>query len=330
MTIIKEHEGGWVQVKVPLPYSLKWVNAYLIPGEDGWTVIDPGLHTEEAETAWTEAMKELQLGWEAIARIVVTHHHPDHYGLAGWFRLRTGAEVWMSDVARRTAERMWGDGETFSAELTGAFREHGLPWELAAAIRAHLEGFQERVSPQPDRVRLLSAGETVSFAYVDWELIGGEGHAPGHLSLYDRSGRRLICGDQALPDITPNIGWMPGGDPDPLGSFLDSLKPMLELDVDLAFPGHRDPFGGFRERVGELLGHHERRLDRIAEMAGTESVSSFEVCERLFGARLRDNPHNLRFALAETIAHLVLLERRGRLRVIRGPGGSVRYQDASR
>jgi glyoxylase-like metal-dependent hydrolase (beta-lactamase superfamily II) len=311
---VNEHPNGWLQVKIPLPYSLKWVNAYLLPGEEGWTVIDPGLHTPEAVQVWLEVMDGRGIGWDRIARIVLTHHHPDHYGLAGWFQELTGARVWMSETARKTAERMWGENESFSERLLAAFREHGLPAELADMMREHLLGFKERVSPQPSAVMSLRSETKVRMGGIEWELVGGEGHAPGHLSFYDRAGRRLICGDQVLPDISPNIGWMPDGDTNPLGSFLESLRSMLDLDVEFAFPGHRDPFGHFRVRVTELIGHHERRLDKIAGLVGVVWISSFEICERLFGTHLRGNSHNLRFALAETIAHLVLLEKRGVLR----------------
>lgn len=331
--LVVELENGWLQVKVPLPYSLKWVNAYLLPGEgDGdWSLIDPGLHTEEAESVWQAVLRGRGLAWDRIARIVLTHHHPDHYGLAGWFQERTGAPVWMSRTAHETARRLWGqDGEGSAGEeslgrdgndggvtdaLLASFLAHGLPGPLAEGMREHLLGFVARVSPQPASVSYLRPGSTFRMAGARWELIGGEGHAPGHLSFYDPAGGRILCGDQVLPDISPNIGWLPGGDPDPLGSFLDSLRAMRGLEVTCAYPGHRQPFRGFRERVDELADHHERRLERIAGLIRERPASSFDVCERLFGERLRGNLHNLRFALSETIAHLVLLERRGVLRL---------------
>ncbi|WP_276352890.1 MBL fold metallo-hydrolase [Cohnella caldifontis] len=318
---VREWPGGWLQVKVPLPYSLKWVNAYLLPGDNGWTLIDPGLRTPESEKLWEQTLADKGIHWAAIKRIVLTHHHPDHYGLAGWFQERSGgAPVWMSDEAGRAAWMMWGEGETFSARMLEAMRRHGLPQELTEAMREHLSGFRGRVSPHPTEVRTLKAGGKFEMAGTEWTLIGGEGHGPGHLSFYDPRGRRILCGDQVLPDISPNIGWLPEGDPNPLASFMDSLKFMLDLEVDLAFPGHRDPFGRFRDRLVDLLAHHERRLERLIALIGSDALSSFEICERLFGARLRSNPHNLRFALAETIAHLLLLERRGLLRQVNGGG----------
>jgi len=329
--LVSEQENGWLRVQVPLPYSLKWVNAYLLPGEgeDDWSLIDPGLHTEEATDVWQAVMRDRGIEWGQIARIVLTHHHPDHYGLAGWFQERSGAPVWMSRKAHETAHWMWGrdgegsegiegsegNGRSVTEALLASFLAHGLPASLADGMKAHLLGFVARVSPQPAAVSYLHPNAEFRMAGVRWELIGGEGHAPGHVSFYDPNSGRLLCGDQVLPDISPNIGWLPGGDPDPLGSFLDSLRAMRSLEVTCAYPGHRQPFGRFRERVDELADHHERRLERIAELIRERPSASFDVCERLFGERLRGNIHNLRFALSETIAHLVLLERRGVLRL---------------
>ncbi|MFC4306105.1 MBL fold metallo-hydrolase [Cohnella boryungensis] len=310
---VRELDGGWLQAKAPLPYSLKWVNAYLLPDESGWTLIDPGLRTEETEAFWSEALAARSIPMSAIHSIVVTHHHPDHYGMAGWFQQRTGATVWMSPVAFASAGRLWGEGESFSRELTEAFCRHGLPKELEEGMNAHMRGFPERVSPQPSDVRLISPGDRFTMGGIEWDVYGAEGHAPGHLLFYDRSGGKLLCGDAVLPDISPNIGWMPGGDPDPLQSFLESLRALRALEVSMAYPGHRNPFEAFSQRVGELLEHHERRLRRMEELLGDSGLTAFELCELLFGARLRGNMHNLRFALAETIAHLVRLEDEGRI-----------------
>jgi len=318
-------DGGRLLIRVPLPYSLKWVNAYLLPEPDGgWTLIDPGLRDEETENFWSATLRERRIGWEDVRRIVVTHHHPDHYGMAGWFQRRTGATVWTSRVAEDNAERLWGAGETFSDELTGAFVRHGLAPGLVPAMREHLSGFAGRTSPRPEDVRFLAPGDSFAMGGVEWKVYGGEGHGPGHLLFHDPKSGDLICGDQVLPDISPNVGWMPGGDPDPLLSFLESLRKLRELEVGTAYPGHRKPYGDFRGRIDELLDHHERRMRRMAELIGGESPdasagrsangeakTAFEICELTFGTRLRGNIHNLRFALAETIAHLVRMEALG-------------------
>ncbi|WP_052476014.1 MBL fold metallo-hydrolase [Cohnella kolymensis] len=318
---------GWLQLKVPVPFSLKWVNSYLLPEQIGWTLIDPGLRTPATESFWTTALAVNSIRWEDIKRVVVTHHHPDHYGLAGWFQERTGAPVFMSQTAYEAAHRLWGDDEMFSGELTEAFLQNGMLPELAENMNENLLGFHVRVSPHPRDVTFLEAGVDFRMGGLSWETIGGEGHAPGHLSFYHAESGRLICADQVLPDISPNIGWMPGGDPDPLGSYLGSLRELLPLRVETAFPGHRAPFAEFQKRVQELLDHHERRLLKMMELIGSHTLTAFEVCELVFGSRYRDNPHQLRFALAETIAHLLHLERRGTLvRVETDSAELIRYR----
>lgn len=314
------HESGIIQFRLPLPFALKWVNVYLLQDEEGWTIVDPGLRTDEAEAAWERLAAELGIAWRDIGRIVLTHYHPDHYGLAGLLQERSGAEVYLSETAHRNAQRLWGEGETFSGELADALREHGLPDTLSDGVRAHLDSVKRQVLPHPARLRLLRPGDKLAFGGADWELIGGEGHAPGHLALYDRARRLMLCGDQVLPDITPNIGWMPGGDPDPLGSYMASLRAMAAYEVDLAYPGHREPLVAYGKRVEALITHHERRLLSMAalgaELAAADAdgrFSAYEMCVALFGERIVGNPHNLRFAMAETIAHLERLAEEGAL-----------------
>lgn len=315
-SFVTEHGNGWLRIKVPLPFSLKWVNAYLLPSDGGWTLIDPGLRSADAEACWQELLPQLGIGFRDIAAIVLTHHHPDHYGLAGWFQERTGAPVYMSESAHRAALRMWGEGETFSEELVAAFLAFGLPGERVAAMRGHLAGVLSQVLPHPEDVRTIVPGEAlpVEMAGTNWLAIGGEGHAPGHVSFYDPRGRRMLCGDQVLPDITPNIGWLPGGDPDPLKSYIESLERLSAYDTVMAFPGHRDPFADVSGRIESTIRHHDRRLQAMYGIIAEQGpMTPFDVCERVFGARLSGNAHQLRFGLAETIAHLVRLEETGRL-----------------
>ncbi|MBB6733531.1 MBL fold metallo-hydrolase [Cohnella zeiphila] len=334
LSTITKLAGGWLQLKVPVPFSLRWVNSYLLPEKSGWTVIDPGLRSAETEAFWEAALLEAGIAWTSIERIVLTHHHPDHYGLAGWFQEKTGAPVYLSETGRRSALWMWGENETSSGELLAAFAAHGMPAEREEGMKGHLRNVIGQVLPHPRDVRPLpEPGETFEMAGTVWTLIGGEGHAPGHRSFYQPDLRRLICGDQVLPDITPNIGWMPGTDPDPLGSYLASLRAMLPLEADLAFPGHRDPFGELRTRIGEILAHHDERLDRMVSLlAEWGPMTAYETAGRLFRAKVMDDSHQLRFAMAETIAHLerLVLEDRAVRREETGADGKpvIRYGPA--
>jgi glyoxylase-like metal-dependent hydrolase (beta-lactamase superfamily II) len=327
--------GGWLQLKVPVPFSLRWINSYLLPEKSGWTVIDPGLRSAETEAFWETSLREVGIAWTSIGRIVLTHHHPDHYGLAGWFQRKTGAPVYLSETGLRCAHWMWGENETSSGELLAAFAAHGMPAEREEGMKEHLRNVIGQVLPHPEDVRPLpEPGGSFEMAGRVWTLIGGDGHAPGHRAFYEPDSRRIFCGDQVLPDITPNIGWMPGADPDPLGSYLASLRAMLPLEVETAFPGHRDPFREFRRRIGEILVHHDQRLDRMAALLGDAGpMTAYDMAGRLFRPNVMDNSHQLRFAMAETIAHLerLVLEGRAGKREEPGTDGSARclYDAAS-
>lgn len=310
MDTVTQLPDGWMRVKAPLPFSLKWVNSYIVPEGTNYTIIDPGLRTEEAEIVWEETLRSCGMGWTQIKRIVLTHQHPDHYGLAGWMQERSGAPVLMTERSHRYARRLWGGSGEFAEALSSLFLSHGMTAELMQDIRRNLESFIAKVSPQPE-VTYMEAGERLTLGGKEWQLIDAPGHAYGAVCLYEGTKRWMICGDQVLPRITPNISVVPGEEADPLADFLKSIAQLERYDVELALPGHRDPFTGFRERIAELLAFHERRLSEIDSLLAQRPSTAFELCEEMFGTRLRNNPHNLRFAMAETLAHLFHLERRG-------------------
>jgi glyoxylase-like metal-dependent hydrolase (beta-lactamase superfamily II) len=206
---------------------------------------------------------------------------------------------------------LWGESSTYADELRAHFAIHGMPDELTLDIKNNLEGFVRQVSPQPE-VTYLKAGGTIRLGGTEWQMIDAPGHAFGQLCFYEPNKEIMICGDQVLPHITPNIAFNPGEEEDPLGCFLNSLDELLGYKVKLAFPGHREPFDDFINRIFEIKEHHKRRLSKMWEML-REPSSAFEVCEHLFGGHLKTNPHNLRFAMSETIAHLHYLEKRGKV-----------------
>lgn len=323
-TIIDLGDGIW-QVKVPLPFPLLWVNAYVAVGPDGTAdVIDPGLRTEEALRRWEEAAEAIGFGWTSVRSIVLTHHHPDHYGLAGWMQERTGAPVLLSDAAREQADMQWGAerrGRALDATLA-FFARHGLPEAEEPAMRRHLESFVPMVTPHPRETVTIPFGGTVELGGRPYAALHTPGHAAGHLSFWDASSGRLFCGDHVLPGITPNVSLLPFGDEDPLATYLDSLQEAERLPVAAALPGHREPFAHYAERIRAIRAHHVGRLDAMEAMLEAPA-SGYELCRAMFGDKL--STHQLRFALSETLAHLVWLARRGRA-AVRETGASLRYE----
>jgi len=319
-------ENGWIRVRVPLPFPLKYVNAYLIPEEFGWTVVDPGLRTPESERLWLDVLDRCGIGAAGIRTIVLTHQHPDHIGLAGWFQERSRAPVYMSERAHAYAMRLWGPERTFTEELRALYRENGLPREMEDALADHLESFVGMVSPLPEP-SYIRGGDVLAFGGSVWEAIDTPGHADGHLCFYRRDARLMLCGDQVLAGITPNISLVPGAEPGVLARYLDSLAALERYEVEAAYPGHRDPIRNMKARIGEIRAHHVRRLEAMEDMLA-EPVAGFEICMRLFGDRVRGSMHNLRFAMSETLAHLEHLAAEGRASALRGHDGIVRWRRA--
>lgn len=313
---------GMKRIKIPLPNPLKWVNSYLIQGSDGYTLIDPGQYTEDAIEAWHVALSELRLSMSDIRQIIVTHHHPDHYGLAGWLQEQSGAPVWMSKVAHEQTQWLWGAGTPATEAILKQFAAHGMDSVMLAAIHEHLDSFVNYVNPQPE-VRYLE-GDSFQIGDRPWQMMVTNGHASGHVCFYQTDTRELLIGDQVLPQISPNISYLPDHDPAPLASFITSLQQLSSYDVSIVYPGHRHPFQHLKERVEDLLTHHEERL-RVFQTLLTEPRTAYECCLAVF-SRPSLTVHQLRFAMAETIAHLVELEQRGLIRQEQHPNGIIAYR----
>lgn len=335
--ITKREEGLW-QVKVPLPFPLQWVNSYVALDRGGAVdILDPGIRTEESLARWEEARESIGFRWSDVRSIILTHHHPDHYGLAGWMQSVTGAPVRMSAQAAEQAGRLWGEFREDTAVSTlEMFAAHGLPEASLPDMRRHLESFVPLVSPapHPERIETIrggvwpgdvggasAGGDHVAIGRRKYAAVHTPGHAEGHLSFWDAESRTIFCGDHVLPGITPNVSLLPFGDADPLASYLDSLELASQVPAAKAYPGHREPFEHYAERARAMISHHRERLARMESLLASPRTG-YEVCRELFGDKL--SMHQLRFALSETIAHLVFLERRGRLQADRA-GPAVRF-----
>ncbi|MDA8352095.1 MAG: MBL fold metallo-hydrolase [Firmicutes bacterium] len=299
-----------VEVPLPLPFPLKIIKSYLIKGSGGYTIVDAGLHYRGDLEAWEDARRSVGFAWPDVEQIVLTHYHPDHYGLAGWLQQQTGAPVKLSRTDFEQASLFWNN-DSEQPEIMGRyFAEHGLDAETAAKIPEHLRSFVKWVEPHPEP-EYIAAGQQIRLGDRSYRILHTPGHADGHLSFYDEDRKWLIGGDFLLPRITPNISLWPGCDPDPLGTYLHTLEEMDKLAVAKVFPSHGSAFETYHERIDELKRHHRERLDRMKEWTRGEGITAMEVCNRVFGNDL--SIHNLRFALAETLAHLEYLHRRGEL-----------------
>jgi len=292
-----ELPGGIRRVTFPLPLGIDHVHCYLLPGSDGWTLIDAGLGLPDAAARWQPALDGIE-----VTRIVITHFHPDHAGGGEDARALTRARVHQGAGDYEQCVRVWGSDD-WSERMADHLQRHGLPDEPAGELRNESRAFAPfiRFARDPE---LLREGDEVD----GWRVLELPGHADGHICL-ERDGV-LVAGDHLLGAITPTVGLYPESRPDPLSDYQASLRRTIELAPRLALPGHGEPIADPVGRARELLEHHERRLEQTAAALGSEPRSGYEVSVELFGGDL--DASDRRFALAETLAHLERLVNEGR------------------
>ncbi|MDX9862411.1 MAG: MBL fold metallo-hydrolase [Rhodospirillales bacterium] len=309
---VRETAPGVFWVRMPLPFRLDHINLWLIEEGDGWTVVDTGIACEQTKAAW-ERIVATHCAGKPLRRMIVTHFHPDHVGLAGWMAERFDAALWMP-LAEWAFAHVQGLGASTAADdgYRRFYHAAGFGPDLMALVESRSGNYATRITPIPFAVRRIEDGEVLEIGGRDWQVIVGGGHSCEHASLYCAELGVLISGDQVLPQISPNISvWPSEPDADPLRHFLASLDTFRRLPVDtLVLPGHRRPFTGLHGRLDALARHHGERLAHTWE-ACAEPLTGLEVLGVLFEQSLDD--HQVFFAIGEALAHLHNLVGAGRL-----------------
>ena len=296
-----ELAGGIRRVTLPLPTRPGHVHAYLLPGDDGWTLVDTGLGLPDARDRWAAELEELP---GPVARIFVTHFHPDHVGAARDVAELTGAPVAQGRLDYEQCALVWG-GDDWAGVLVDWFRRHGVPDEVTSELVEQGSVYRPFIRFQPDP-ELLEPGDLVD----GWEAVAAPGHADGQLMLH-RDGT-LVAADHLLDRISPTVGLWPQSRPDPLGDYLDALEETIALEPSLAVAGHGEPIADPSGRARQLLAHHRERLEATAAALSAEPRTGYEVSFPLFGSDLKASAR--RFAVAETLSHLERLVRDGAAR----------------
>lgn len=309
---------GVLWARLPLPFRPDHLNVYLLDDGDGWTVVDTGLDTAAVRQAWAVLLAG-PLAGRPVRRVILTHHHPDHVGLAGWFQAR-GAELWATRTAWLTARMLTLDVQPRpSAETLAFWRAAGMEAGLLAErAEARPFNFADVVSPMPLGFRRMAQGEEIAAGGRRWRVEIGNGHAPEQATLWGVDHELVLAGDQILPGITPNLG-VHATEPeaDPVGDWLASCARLAGFarDDHLALPGHRRPFHGLPARLAEFIAHGEGGLARLERHLAAPRRAS-ECFEPLYGRPIGAAEYGL--ALAEVVGHLNRLAIEGR--ASRGPG----------
>ena len=318
-------------LRMPLPFALDHINLWLlrdcIEGKQGWTIIDCGICRDEVKALWTELFKT-QLDGLPVLRVIVTHMHPDHTGLASWLCEQWNVPLYMSMTDYMTA-KLWTVSKGGASGGESAARHlgrHGMVDPEALQQVRERAGYYPSLVPSmpPSYIRLLH-GSALTINGYRWEAIVGYGHAPEHISLYCADLNVLISGDMVLPRISTNVSvfdYEPLANPLPL--YLDSLNAFNHLPADtLVLPSHGKVFTGLHERIAQQHAHHADRLDEVLTACITPQ-STTDILPVLFKRKL--DLHQTTFAMGEAIAHLHALYFEGKLSRSLDADGIIRFK----
>lgn len=321
---VKQVRTGVFWLRMPLPFALEHINLWLLEDGTGWTIIDCGLGTDTTRTLWEQIFAG-GLNGRPVRRLIVTHCHPDHIGLAAWLCEKFGLKPCMTSSeyvhAHAVYHRVAG---TDHAALRILHERHGLDGARLDALSSRADPYRRGVPTLPNAYERIKDGERLVIGEYAWRVIVGHGHSPAHAALYCEKLGVLIAGDMLLPRISTNVSvWPMEPEGDPLGEFLASLDHFGELAADtLVLPSHGLPFRGMHHRIAELKRHHQTRLDRLIAVCERPSTAA-ELLPHLFQRKFDD--YHLVFAMGETIAHLNHLMHRGVFKRGERPDGIHRF-----
>ncbi|MDO8299726.1 MBL fold metallo-hydrolase [Lacisediminimonas sp.] len=303
---------GVLWLRMALPFALNHINLWLLEDEQdngqgmvrGWTVIDCGIATDPTRTAW-ESVFATALQGRPVLRVIATHYHPDHMGLASWLCQRWGVQLWTTAGEYAVARMMSAGLPGFdSASMVEHFRRNGLAGEVTEEVRQRRNHYASLVPSVPTSYRRMIDGQSIRIGNAAWRIITGFGHSPEHAALYNEERNLLIAGDMVLPRISTNVSvqcFEPDGNPVQL--YLDSLGKFSSLPGDtLVLPSHGKPFRGMHIRIRQLREHHAERLEEVLVACREAPMSGFDIVPVMFRRKL--DAHQISFALGEALAHL--------------------------
>ncbi|WP_332653292.1 MBL fold metallo-hydrolase [Brevundimonas sp.] len=308
-----EVAAGVLWMRLAMPMALDHINVYAVRDGDGWVLVDTGLDMSATRKEWAQLL-DGPLGGRPISRVICTHMHPDHIGLAGWLCARVAAPLVMTRLEYVTARMLLADTGQPAPEAGAVFyRAAGWDEAQVEGYRTSYGQFGRMVAPMPPGFVRMREGDRLSIGGQGWRVVIGEGHSPEHACLWRESDGVVLGGDQILPKISSNVSvWPTEPDADPLGDWLDSLDRMKVVFPDnvLILPSHGEPFRGVQARLEGLIRGHRTALKRL-ERTLREPCRAVDVFPALFARPVGDGVRGM--ATGESLAHLNYLLHRGRV-----------------
>jgi glyoxylase-like metal-dependent hydrolase (beta-lactamase superfamily II) len=315
----REVAPGVLWLRMPLPFALNHINLWALDDGEGWAIVDSGTKTPEVLAAWQSLLApDGALGGRPVTRVIATHMHPDHMGMAGWLTRKFNARLWMTREEYLMCRTLTADtGREAPDDAIRFFQRCGWSEEALDVYRARFGGFGKFIHALPDSLRRMVDGESLHIGKDTWRVVVGRGHSPEHACLVCDERRLMISGDQVLPRISSNVSVHPTEpDADPLGDWLASiahLRSTLHEDL-LVLPSHGEPF----------LGVHVR-LDRLAQ-GHAKPLRAIDCFGALFARSIDQHSEVLGLATGESLAHLNYLMLRGEIRCTPDEAGVLWYQ----
>ena len=304
---------GILWFRLPMPIALDHINIYLLDDGDSWVLIDTGLGDIKSIEIWTNILKKY-LSKRPIQKIIGTHFHPDHVGLAGWLIERTDAEFWMTQIEWLSARQAYLTIDNgFSQVMSAFYKKANLKPDLIKIYDDIGNDYRSMVTPIPPVYERIEHSTSFKIGDRIWKPVFGSGHSPDHVSFYCEKDRIMLGGDMLLPRITPIIAvWWQEPNADPLKGYIEFLETLGSIGSDaLILPAHNRPYKELQTRVADLIFHHNERLEITYEACKNEN-SANSIMQKLFTRKL--DPFQTRFAIGETIAHINNLIKKGTLK----------------
>ena len=311
--------GLW-SVPVPLPASsLRYVLVYVFETDAGPYLVDAGWNTTEALEALSDGLEHLGSSVAEVQGIMVTHIHPDHYGLAGRVRELSGAWVALHPADASLIADRYEEPTALLDRVGTLLRRMGAPDDQVASLQNASMPVRSLVDEGVPDV-LLEDGARPEVPGWDLRAIWTPGHSPGHLCFWEPANRLMLSGDHVLPRITPNVGYNPQASDNPLGDFLRSLAKLEGYGAEEVLPAHEHRFVDLDARLAELVDHHEQRFAEVVAAIGNGHRTAWEIASQMHWSRSWDRIEGFmrRAAVGEAMAHLLALEVRGAVREVRG------------